>query len=219
MFSPFNYIGHTQGTANICSQANFVVIDVDHTSLSIHQRLDQLITEGLQCIIGTTSDSLNLYKYRVLIPLDRPVTALEYRYLVQGIRVNQLITDLDPASARPAQKFYSYADSVVLHSFIGNSLCVSDYILEPAQIEHTALSPPEDITDLLPEFQSYQYATKGKRTRSLISAGYRCLELGMTDAQVEQVIVYVNGLFLIPKSYSDLKRRVLGFIKTQRSLK
>jgi hypothetical protein len=217
MFSPFNYIGHTQGTANICSQANFIVIDVDHTSIPINQRIDQLIAENLQCIVGTTSNALDWYKYRVLIPLDRPVTALEYRYLVQGIRANQLITDLDPASAKPAQKFYSYADSVVLHSFAGNPLCVSDYILEPAQIEHTAISPPDDITDLLPEFQSYQYATKGKRTRSLISAGYRCLELGLTDTQLEQVIMYVNNLFLIPKSYSDINRRVLTFIKTQRN--
>jgi len=217
MYSPFNYIGYTQNTSNICSEANFVVIDVDHTNIPINLRIEQLKAEGLQCILGTTSNATDWYKYRVLIPLDRPVSPTEYRYLVHGIRVNGLIPDMDTASAKPAQKFYSYANSTVLHSFTGSPLIVDDYILEPTQIECKAITTSDDITYLLPEFNRYQYAVKGKRTRSLISAGYRCLQLGMTDTQVEQVITYVNNLFLIPKPHNELKRRVLTFLKTQRN--
>jgi len=216
MFNPFNYVGYTQGTQNICSDANFVVIDVDYTAISVHQRLTNLASEGLQCIVGTTSNTDDMYKYRVLIPIDRPVTALEYRYLVQGIQSNQLIADLAAESTRPAQKWYSYAGSTVLFNFDGKPLCVDDYIITPEQIEHVALDPGVDITDLLPEFNSYRHATKGSRTRSLISAGYKCLEYGMNDKQVEQVIMYVNNLFLFPKPYNDIQRRVLAFIKTQR---
>jgi len=216
MFNPFNYVGYTQGTQNICSLANFVVIDIDYTAVSIHQRLTDLASEELQCIIGTTSNGENMFKYRVLVPIDRPVTALEYRYLVQGIRDNKLIGDLDVASFRPAQKWYSYAGSTVLFNFEGKPLCVNDYIITPEQVEHVSLDPGADITDLLPEFDSYRTATKGKRTRSLISAGYKCLEMGMNMIQVEQVITYVNSLFLFPKSSHDIKRRVLAFLKTQR---
>lgn len=216
IFNPFNYIGYKQSSHNICSDANFVVIDVDSTSTSINERLDQLIAEDLQCIIATTSNPFNWCKYRVLMPIDRPVTADEYRALVTGIMEFGLIADMDPASCKPAQKFYAYAGSAVLFSFTGQPLVVDDYLADITQPIYSAASPPTDIAELLPEFESYSRATKGKRTRSLISAGYKCLEYGMTDAQLEQVIYYVNSLFLIPKSHSEVNRRVLNFIKSQR---
>jgi hypothetical protein len=216
MFNPFNYIGYTQSTNNICSDANFVVIDVDSTSLSITDRLDQLIAEDLQCIIATTSDSANLYKYRILMPIDRSVDLREYRGLVTGIAVNGLVPELDPVSSRPAQKFYAYANSTVLHSFTGKPLVVDDYIVDLSTPEYASIGPPADITEVLHEFQSYQFASKGKRTRSLISAGYKCLEYGLTNNQLEQVIYHVNSLFLVPKDKASIQRRVLNFIKSQR---
>ena len=217
IFNPFNYIGYKQGSANICSDANFVVVDVDSTSISMPERLDQLVAEDLQCIIATTSDPFNWCKYRVLIPIDRPVTAFEYRALVTGIAEFGLIADMDPASSKPAQKFYAYAGSAVLSSFTGQPLPVDDYLADLTQPQFHAASPPSDVTELLSEFESYRYATKGSRTRSLISAGYKCLEYGMSDAQVEQVIYYVNSLFLIPKSHGEVNRRVINFIKSQRT--
>lgn len=217
IFSPFNYIGYTQNTSNICSDAMFVVIDVDSTSISMGQRLLQLEEEGLQCILATTSDAFNWHKYRILLPLDRPVNAFEYRCVIHGIRDNKLITDFDPVSSRPAQKFYSYADATVLHSFIGGPLCVDDYMVQPSTPEYRATSPTTDITELLPEFESYRHAIKGKRTRSLISAGYKCLEYGLSDSQLEQVIYYINSLFLVPKPVEEIQRRVLNFIKSQRN--
>ena len=219
IFSPWNYLGYEQNTANICSDAQFVVIDVDSTSVIIHDRLDELIAEGLQCIVATTSDSTNLYKYRVLLPISKPVTPFEYRLLIRGLHVNGLITDMDPVSARPAQKFYAYADSVILHSFVGEPLSVDDYIADPQQPEHRALDPGADVTDLLPEFDSYSTATPGNRTKCMLHAAYRCLDYGLTDTQLEAVINYVNSRFLIPKDSHSVHRRVLQFIKSQRTNK
>ena len=54
MYSPFAFLGHHRLTSNICSDADFIVIDVDHTSTTIHERLHQLTNEVLQFIIGTT---------------------------------------------------------------------------------------------------------------------------------------------------------------------
>lgn len=218
MFSPFNYLGYEQGTFNICSDAQFVVIDVDSTSISIHERLIQLVDEGIQCILATTSDITNLYKYRVLIPLDRPVDSTEYRSVVTGIRVNGLIPDMDTASAKPAQKFYSYANSLVLSDMTQSPLVVDDYLVDIKLPEYRTTSPTADIAEVLHEFDSYQYATKGKRTKSLLSAAYTAMDMGLSYEQVEQVVNYVNSLFLIPKSQQELSRRVLQFIKQQRKL-
>ena len=218
MYSPFNYIGYEQGTNNICSDAQFVVIDIDSTSLSIYERLTQLIDENLQCIIGTTSNIENMHKYRVLIPLNRPVNAFEYRSVVTGIRINGLISDMDVASAKPAQKFYAYKDSTVLVNFTGSQLIVDDYLVDITVPEFHIADPTADISSILHKFDSYQFATKGSRTRSLLSAAYKAMELGLSQSQVEQVVTYVNSLFLIPKSTSEVNRRVINFIK-QRSYK
>jgi hypothetical protein len=215
-YSPFNFIGYEQGTFNICSDASFVVIDVDSTSISIHTRLQQLVDEGLQCILATTSDPTNLCKYRILIPLDRPINSDEYRSVVTGIMSLGLVPDADPVSARPAQKMYSYANSLVLSDFTQSPLVVSDYLVDISLPEYRSTSPTADVSDILHEFDSYKYATKGKRTRSLLSAAYKCMEYGLTESQLEQVINYVNSLFLIPKSSNEVKRRVLNFIKQRR---
>lgn len=216
MYSPWNYLGYAQATQNICSEAQFVVIDVDSTSTMIHQRLAELSAEDLQCIVGTTSNPDNLFKYRILLTLDRPVTAYEYRLLVQGLEVNGLITDMDPVSSRPAQKFYSYANSLVVHHLSGQPLVVDDYLIDPQQPEHRALDPSADVTDILHEFNSYGTATKGSRTKCLLHAAYRCLDYGLTQSQLERVVNYVNSTFLIPKDTASVERRVFQFIKTQR---
>lgn len=216
IFSPWNYIGYEQNLNNICSDAQFVVIDVDYTSIPLNQRLSELQAEGLQCIIATTSDSTNWYKYRVLIPLNRPVTPYEYRLLVKGIQANGLIPDMDLASAKPSQKFYSYADSVIVFDFTGSALSVDDYMLDPQTSELRLLDPSADVADILHEFDSYRYATKGRRTKNLLHAAYKCLEYGLTDSQLEQVVNYVNSRFLIPKPPDEVHRRVLQFIKQQR---
>ena len=216
IYSPWNYLGYEQGTANICSLTQFVVIDVDSTSTLMHDRLQELIAEDLTCIIGTTSDTENLFKYRILLPLDRPVTAYEYRLLVIGIATNGLIFDMDPVSSRPAQKMYSYINSQVIHNFNGKPLVVDDFIADPQQPEHRALEPTADVSDILHEFDSYQTATKGNRTKCLLHAAYRCLDYGLTDSQLEAVITYVNSRFLIPKDTYSVQRRVLQFIKSQR---
>lgn len=219
MYSPWNYLGYAQATTNICSEAQFVVIDVDSTSTLIHDRLQELIAEDLQCIIGTTSDTENLFKYRILLPLNRSVTAYEYRLLVIGIATNGLISDMDPVSSRPAQKMYAYRNSLVLHNFTGSTLVVDDYIADPQEPEHRALDPTADVADILHEFNSYGTALKGGRTRCLLHAAYRCLDYGLTDNQLEQVINYVNSTFLIPKDAQSIQRRVLSFIKSQRKHK
>ena len=214
-YSPFGYLGMEQGLFNICSDATFVVLDVDYTATSMHDRLTQLTNEGLECILGTTSDQSNLFKYRILLPLDRPVNANEYRRLVAGIRELGLVADLDRASEKPSQKFYAYASSIVLYAK-GNPLVVDDYILPEAECTKTQLSCSLELHEILSEFSTYSTAPPGSRTRYLLSAAFNLVERGADHKLLEQVILHLNQSFLIPKDINSVYRRVINFIKTRR---
>jgi len=216
MYSPFAFLGHHRLTSNICSNADFIVIDVDHTSTTIHERLQQLTDEGLQCIIGTTQSKHDLTKYRVLLPLVTTVTADEYRRLVRGIQANGLIADMDMASAKPAQAFYAYADSLVLANFTGHPLIVENYILPPPEPGDRSTELNLNLADLLDEVKFYPYAVKGSRTRALLSAGFQLIDLGASDTQLEQALIHFNRKLLVPKDIDSLYRRVINFIKSRR---
>ena len=215
MYSPFGYLGMEQGLCNICTKAQFIVLDVDYTSTNIHDRLLQLADEGLECILGTTSDTQNLFKYRILIPLDREVTHQEYRRLVAGVRELGLVSDLDRASEKPSQKFYSYAGSIVVFNK-GSPLVVDDYILPESEVVKSELGCSLELHELLVEFQSYTTASPGNRTRYLLSAAFKLIELGADDTLLEQTILHLNRSFLIPKDNNSIYRRVINFVKTRR---
>lgn len=215
MYSPFGYLGMEQGLYNICTKAQFIILDVDYTSTNLHDRLLQLADEGLECILGTTSDTQNLFKYRILIPLNREVTHHEYRRLVAGVRQLGLVPDLDRASEKPSQKFYSYAGAVVVFNK-GSPLAVDDYLLPEAEVTRTELNCSLELHELLMELQSYTTASPGRRTRYLLSAAFKLIELGVDDKLLEQVILHLNNSFLIPKDTNSVYRRVINFVKTRR---
>lgn len=215
IYNPFPFIGMEQGMYNICGDANFVVLDVDHTSTNIHDRLLHLADEDFECILGTTSDPTNLFKYRVLLPLDRPVNAKEYRRLVTGIRTLDLIPDLDRASEKPSQKFYSYSESTVVFNK-GSPLCVDDYLAPESEITQLPLDSNLALHEVLAEFQSYSTAPPGSRTRYMLSAAFKLIERGADDKLLEQVILHLNNSFLIPKDLDSVYRRVISFVKSRR---
>lgn len=215
MYNPFPYIGMEQDLLNICGDAQFIVLDVDYTSTDTHSRLSQLADEDLECIIGTTSDPTNFLKYRILIPLNRPVSHKEYRRLVLGIKELGLVTDLDLASAKPSQKFYAYANSTVLHNK-GSPLVVEDYILAEPEVNQPQFSCSLELHDLLEEFSTYSTAPPGSRTRYLLSAAFNLVERGADQSLLEQVILHLNRSFLVPKDTDSVYRRVIHFIKSRR---
>jgi len=213
-YSPFNFIGHHRGRGNICSTANLVVLDVDHTNISIHDRYKELLDEGLKFIIGTTSDHTNLYKYRVLMPLSRPVEPHEYSLLVRGIEANKLVSNLDISASIKASGFmFSYSGSLVLTNFNGSLLPVDDYILEPTEVEYSTADPTEAIEDFDNLFKSFSRANKGSRSKALLRAAYTMYEYGFSLEQMTTGVLRINERFLVPKSKQEVYRRVINFIE------
>lgn len=210
IYSPFAFLGHRRGTENICSPTSFVVLDVDTTTVSITDRHAELLAEGLTHIVATTSDPTNMYKYRILFPLDRPVTDMEYRLLVRGIASNGLVTDMDAsASAKPGGFMFSYSGSTVLTHFSGDLLGVSDYAIEPDQVDYSGMEPAELLDSFESEFGSFALARQGNRTKSLFACAFKLREAGCSYEQISTGVLSVNSAFLVPKQTHDVYRRVL----------
>lgn len=214
IYSPFNFLGYKRGTENICSTTNFVVLDVDTTTVSITERHAELLAEELTHIVATTSDPTNMHKYRILFPLDKEVTDLEYRRVVRGIQSNGLVTDMDVGASVKAGGFmFSYSGSTVLTHFTGNLLSVDDYIVEEEQVDYSSMNPQELLDNFEAEFSSYRNALPGKRTKSLFSVAFKLRESGCTFDQIATGVHAVNRMFLTPKSEYDVNRRVLSKFK------
>lgn len=214
VFNPFNFLGFHKVTEAICSTANFVVLDVDDTTMSITERHAELLAEDLTHCLATTSDPTNMHKYRILFPLDKDVTDVEYRLIIRGIASNGLVTDMDlGASCKPAGAFYSYSGSTVLSHFSGNPLSVDDYMIEPEEVDYSSMNPQELLDNFESEFSSYRYATPGRRTKSLFSVAFKLRESGCTFDQIATGVLTVNDMFLTPKSKHDVYRRVLNKFK------
>ena len=73
-----------------------------------------------------------------------------------------------------------------------------------------------ELHELLAELNSYTTAPPGSRTRYLLSAGFKLVQLGADDKLLEQVILHLNNSFLIPKRQEEVYRRVINFIKQRR---
>ena len=210
MYSSFAFLGHHCTNDNLIGESNLVILDVDDTTISIHDRSAELSAEGISHIIGTTSDPTNLFKYRILLLLDSAVDPPSYRLLVRGIQQNGLVADVDiSASVRPSGKFFSYAGSTVVSDFTQSPLCVADYILEPEQVEYCTADPTELLDNFDANFRRFADATPGNRTRRLFAAAFTLRDAGCTYEQIVSGVLQVNSMFLVPKLTSEVHRRVL----------
>jgi hypothetical protein len=214
MYSPFGFRTNYRKTDNICQPAKFMVIDVDTTDVSIYDRHKALEEEEIVHMIATTSNPDNIYKYRVLIPISRELFEFDYRYLIRGVRLKGLIEDMDVASEKPAQPFYSYNNSKVLVNLEGGILNVDDYIITPEEnsiyIDKAVTIDSEDFKLIC---EQYRMAKQGYRSRTLIKIGYEMANKGYSKDQIRKGIRYINNMWVSPKSDSELERRVLYIFK------
>lgn len=215
IYSPFTYDCGYRSAETIISKAQFVVIDVDDTKVSIFDRHLELIEEELTHIIATTSTTSNEYKYRVLLPISEKVTPKEYRNLVNGMIINGLMSDMDKASKKPSQPFYSYKDSTLYSYFEGTTLNVQDYSVEEVLEEFD----PSELTDLsfiekkVYLMDKYSYGNIGNRHQILVSASFTMLKLGLTQSQFVKAIQAVNKNWLEPVEVNKLHSTVINTMK------
>lgn len=206
IYSAFVYAYANRGHDNIISEAEMVVIDVDDTTIDAFDRHQQLIDEGLSHIVATTSDVNNMFKYRVLLPLSKPVSKEDYRSVVYGIQQHGLIADLDPASKKPSQFFSAYEGAKVFSYFDGEFLSVEDYLLEE-KLEDVNLSELAKLSykeKKMYLLEKYAIAYKGYRRRTLVKASFEMQELGFTKSQFRVTIKAINDGWLQPMLQNEV---------------
>lgn len=202
VYSPFVYANGKRAKENIISKANFVVIDVDDTYLTIFERHLDLQAESINHIIATTSNKDNDYKYRVLLPLSQSVSADDYRSVVNGILVEGLIPDMDIASKKPSQPFFSYKDSDIFHYYDGINLDVQQYAVEEeiVDIDNSNITP-DDYSIVV---NRYQHPKKGNGRNALVSASFNMIEAGFNKQQLEECLLQINQSWVSPMDINSL---------------
>lgn len=207
-YSPFVYKHNTRLKENIVSNTNFVVLDIDITSVSIHDMHTNLCNELKTHILVTTSNSANLYKYRILLPLDRSVSKEEYPYLVKGIAEYGLVPDTDlQGSKNPSQTFFAYANApTILTYFEGEALCVKDYLM-PTKTYITRNSAI--LKDCVSIMETFKSPGVQKGTSTLVAASFEILKSGYTYEQYEKCLKAVNDSWVFPMDEDRLYTTVI----------
>jgi len=212
IYSAFLYRYAHRGHENICSEAEMIVIDVDNTTIDAFDRHQQLIDEDLTHIVATTSDVDNLFKYRVLLPLNEPVDPETYRAVVNGVYRHGLIADMDLASKKPSQFFSSYKGSRVFTFFEGSDLSVKDYQVEDVleELDYEELSQLDYQQKRMYLLEKYSEGYKGYRRRTLVKASYDMRDLGFTRSQFISTVKTINERWMQPMTDAEMNLWVIN---------
>ena len=206
VYSPFLYNQGKRLKDLIISEAYFVVIDVDTGAKTLHEQHQELKDEGINHIIGTTSDKTRLNKFRVLIPLNRGVCPKAYTEVITGIIEYAVIINIDEASKKPSQTFYSYKDATVLTYFEGESLEVDTYTIKTTRQKSTG-TPLKDCSDFV---RSYNNPRAQKGTDALVSASYGMQRANFNRFQYEECIKEINANWFYPMNINLLYGTVIN---------
>jgi hypothetical protein len=207
VYSPFIYKSGKRLKELIISKAYFVILDIDLGDKDIYQQHQELKDEYLIHLIATTSDPNNLTKYRILLPLNKGVTFEEYHNLVKGIQNFNLIENIDDASNKPSQMFYSYKNSIVLHNFEGEKLDVDAYLTEVTQTKSNANN--KNLNNCEDFIKNYNNPGPLKGHEALTSASYNMAKAGFNKEEFIDCIQRINKSWFFPMPVDRLKREFI----------
>lgn len=120
-----NAIKGIKGRENIISGASFVVLDIDDTDMPWHECSDMLA--DYRHIIAMTSDGMNIYKYRVIMPTDIIVKLDSQRWMAFIKKVGKHL-NMNIDILAQSQVLYGYSNRNVLINIEGEDLEASELI-------------------------------------------------------------------------------------------
>jgi energy-coupling factor transporter ATP-binding protein EcfA2 len=191
IYCGFQFKNGIRNMENIIKKTNLLIFDIDKAEISMQEMSDCL--NDIKHIVCSTSDKENIYKYRVIIPLDRYVEIENYKALMKLVAKDYLIgvnIDLLPE----AQVFYSYKDSVVIENIDGELLNIKEYLLMVRNNQIKELTPKEKkeaLEDSYNTFYRAYIAREGNRHKVLIWVIARAFYL---NASYEFVIELINDI-------------------------
>ncbi len=193
IYCGFEFKDGIRNLENIIRRTNLLIFDIDNSEITMEEMSHCLA--DIKHIVCSTSDKTNIYKFRVIIPLDRYVEIKNYKDLMNlvakdffmGVKIDTL-----PES----QIFYSYKDANVIENLDGELLNIKDYLLMVKNNTIKELTPKEKkalLDDAYNTFYGAYLAREGSRHRSLVWAIAKANHLGATYEAVIELINDINN--------------------------
>lgn len=204
--------------STIIDPSNIIVLDVDKTNVSMNDMHE--ILKSYQHVIGTTSNPDNIYKYRIILRLDRKVdlTPREWRKFYKSI-ADMLGIEVD-TNINKASMFHGYDGSKLLKQIQGRPITTKQHIINAHSVE--------DIPDIKPvksekEFQrswderfdtfDFAYDCNKNRSITLYGAMKDACKLGWSYNAVKDLMIEINETIERPLDQARFHRTIIGQIK------
>jgi len=136
-----NIIQMNRSRDNVIGSTNIIILDIDKASIDINTLHDYLAE--IPHLLATTADKTNLFKYRLLLPINVELSAdaKQYSYVVKKLAA-ELLLDVDKVSFNLNHPYYGYKDSVILTNETGNLFDITKFLTDYAKGEDVKLDKP-----------------------------------------------------------------------------
>lgn len=209
-YSPFEFKDGRRSNDNIISETNWIIFDVDESELPL-DTLHETYLSGTCHIIATTSDSSNMHKFRLILPIAQKIGADKqvYKYVMNRI-AEELMLTIDPASTVLSQPIYSYSGGVVLDNLNENiepmdiSAFLSDAATKVQPVKYdTKLTKAQQTKQqqaFLHDFEDqFQYAINAKHgvgSIALWGAGKDMQRAGLDHTSIHTLLHKINSAWV-----------------------
>ena len=211
IYSPFEFKDGIRNKDNLINTTNLIVFDVDDANIS-YKELHEVLKDSVNHIIATTSDKNNIYKYRVVIPLNHRVS-IQPKYWNKVLRMvsSDFLLDTKFDNLSQVQIYYSYKDSEILYTDDKDYLDIKNYILTAMQEIPKPKSPKEKEKMLNNNRDTFWYAyesSSGNRNLMMIRALNHAYDLGASAEQAVDLLHDINNYIEEPLSEEELVNNI-----------
>lgn len=215
-FSPFIYKDGKRDKEHCINRTSVLVFDIDKSTLDIDEVHQLICKQNINHHIAMTSDPNNVFKFRVILELDKeyPIQERLYRKIMLLVK-KKILLDLFECDSLPmSQMFYGYSNRSVSSLVFGESLCLKNFIVEAMNETKTKALTKQQISNALNNsfYETFSWAFEqpsGKRNITLI----RLINAMKNDylATHEQILEGVhkaNNTFDNPLSDEELEKTI-----------
>lgn len=215
-FSPFIYKDGKRDKEHCINRTSVLIFDVDKSTIDIDGVHQLICNQNINHHIAMTSDPNNIFKFRVILELDKeyPIQERFYRKIMLLVKKKVLLDLFECDSLPMSQMFYGYANRSVLSLVVGESICLKTFIVEAMNETKAKALTKKQIDNALGNsfYETFSWAfeqTRGKRNITLI----RLINAMKNDylATYEQILEGVhkaNNTFDNPLTDEELDKAI-----------
>ena len=207
-YSPFKFKNGKRGRAEIISGTEWIVFDVDKTSVEDTEM--HLILHEYQHHIARTSNPTNAKKYRIIMRLSEEVKIGPevWKYFIASIG-GYLNIPFDKLGQ--AQISFGYKDRNVLSQLTGKTIDVSKHLVrakytaEVKEQERSLITPEAKARMVKSPYTTFESAYEiGDKPRSLTlySTALQAYNIGMTKIEIKKLLASIVD-FWCDKSFTQ----------------